>query len=400
MSTRVSLAPRIASPELGSARLPALPLLGQRGARVILGTGTGIASDALAAPIAPSRQSLFGPRGVCLCGPNGPLVVSDTGHHRLLIWNSLPDNDGASADIVIGQPDFFSEGRNAHGSVGTATLNVPTGVAVGDGMLAVADAWNHRVLLWHGAPQCSNQPADVVLGQEDFGVGQANRGKDAPSASTLNWCYGVAIIDGRLYVADTGNRRVLVWDALPKTNGAPADRVLGQRDFVTRDEGSGGDVRLGMRWPHAVTAADGYCLVADAGTSRIMVWHEAPRTNGVPCDFVLGQSDFAVGEHNGGHYLPTAAVFNMPYGIAQQAGRIVVADTANSRLLGFPMSRLAMGVSTESLAGQTSFDAKGDNRWQAATRDSLCWPYAVTACCDLFAIADTGNNRVLLWDAA
>jgi hypothetical protein len=249
-------------------------------------------------------------------------------------------------------------------------------------------------------PQHSNQPADVVLGQEDFRGGQANRGTDVPNASTLNWCYGVAIANDRLYVADTGNRRVLVWDALPKTNGAPADRVLGQRDFATRDESSGGDARLGMRWPHAVVAADGRCLVADAGTSRIMVWREEPRSNGAPCDFVLGQSGFAASEHNGGQYLPTAAVLNMPYGIAQRAGRIVVADTANSRLLGFDISSFDMGAAAESLAGQRSFDAKGDNRWQAATRDSLCWPYAVIACGNLFAIADTGNNRVLLWEAA
>jgi hypothetical protein len=396
MSIRVSLAPRIVPVENRPAEPVALPLLDSRGAQVILGTG--IASDALAAPIAPSPHSLFGPRGACLCGPDGPLVISDTGHHRLLIWNTLPESDDAAADLVIGQPDFVSEGRNAHGPIGAATLNVPTGVAFGDGVLAVADAWNHRVLLWHGMPRHSNQPADVVLGQEDFAAGLANRGKDAPTAATLNWCYGVTIADGRLYVADTGNRRVLVWDRVPTTSGAPADRVLGQQDFVTRDEGSGGDARLGMRWPHAVTVADGRCLVADAGTSRVMVWRAAPRTNGVPCDFVLGQSGFGAGEHNGGYYLPTAAVLNMPYGIAHHAGRIVVADTANSRLLGF--TNFAMGVAAESLAGQVSFDAKGDNRWQAAERDSLCWPYAVMACDDLFVIADTGNNRVLLWKAA
>ncbi len=35
-----------------------------------------------------------------------------------------------------------------------------------------------------------------------------------------------------------------------------------------------------------------------------------------------------------------------------------------------------------------------------AVRDSLCWPYAVAACAGGLAIADTGNNRVLLWDVA
>ena len=46
------------------------------------------------------------------------------------------------------------------------------------------------------------------------------------------------------------------------------------------------------------------------------------------------------------------------------------------------------------------FEAKGDNRWSAAARDSLCWPYGVAASAGTLAIADSGNNRVLLWDVA
>ena len=94
------------------------------------------------------------------------------------IWRRAPDEDDAPADLLIGQPDFSREGRNAKGEIGAATLNVPTGVCAGDGVLAVADAWNHRVLIWHGYPDASNRPADVVLGQADFSGGLANRGAD------------------------------------------------------------------------------------------------------------------------------------------------------------------------------------------------------------------------------
>ena len=52
------------------------------------------------------------------------------------------------------------------------------------------------------------------------------------------------------------------------------------------------------------------------------------------------------------------------------------------------------------VAGQQSFVLKGDNRWKFATRESLCWPFAVATCGDLVAVADTGNNRVMLWEAA
>jgi hypothetical protein len=377
----------------------AAPLLNPAGPSALLGGHQD--AGGLAEPVQPSAQSLFGPRGACLAGEDGPLFVTDTGHHRLLVWHARPLADAAPADLVIGQPDFAHEGRNAKTQPGPATLNVPTGVAATRDVLAVADAWNHRVLIWHGLPRRHNQPADVVLGQADFASAFANRGQDAPRADTLNWCYGVAIVDGRLLVADTGNRRVLIWDGIPDANGQPAARVLGQADFMCRDENAGMNVGpMGMRWPHAIAASGGMLMVADAGDNRVMVWRGLPEANGAPCDFVLGQRDFASQEHNRAAYYPDAAALNMPYGLAACGDRLIVADTANSRLVGHPIGDLVMGGAATHLAGQPGFADKGDNRWAPATRDSLCWPYGVTACGRWVVVADSGNNRVSLWEAA
>lgn len=374
------------------------PFLDVAGARVVLGRET--APLGLVEPIAPAASVLFGPRGAALGGVRGPLFVADTGHHRLLVWTKVPVRDGVPADLVIGQPDFLSEGRNARGPVGAATLNVPTGVAACDGVLAVADAWNHRVLIWHGYPARSNQPADVVLGQEDFAGAAPNRGGEAPSAASLNWCYGVAIGDGALYVADTGNRRVLKWNRIPESSGTPADLVLGQRDFGTRDENGGrAPDAAGMRWPHGVAVDGGRLLVADAGNNRIMVWRAMPTRDGAPCDFVLGQGHTAGVDHNQAAYYPTDASLNMPYGAAVLGRRLVVADTANCRLVGYDLDRLGMGAAACWLAGQGTFEDKGENRWGVPERDSLCWPYGVSVCGETVVVADSGNNRVLIWEA-
>jgi hypothetical protein len=87
---------------------------------------------------------------------------------------------------------------------------------------------------------------------------------------------------------------------------------------------------------------------------------------------------------------------NMPYGVTGSGERLIVADTANSRLLGFDLE----GGEARWLAGQNSFNDKGENRWKFATRNSVCWPYAVAACGNTLVVADSGNNRVLLWDMA
>lgn len=394
---RVSLSPhRSNSTSLDQGKAP--PLLDPGGASSILGSCS--AEGALAEPIRPAADTLFGPRGAVLVTPSGPLVVCDTGHHRLLLWHETPRHDGAPADLVIGQPGFDREGRNAKAAIGANTLNVPTGIACDGRVLAVADAWNHRVLLWLGLPTRSNQPADVVLGQSDFTQGLANRGEPAPTAATLNWCYGVALDRGALWVADTGNRRVLKWHDIPRSNGTPADLVLGQTAFTTRDENGGRSPdACGMRWPHGMAIVQERLFVADAGNNRVMCW-EAPHQDGEPCDLVLGQADFGGVDHNQAAYFPTSRALNMPYGATVLAGSLVIADTANSRLLGFDLDRIEMNAPASRLAAQPGFGDKGDNRWGVPRRDSLCWPYSVSSCGNTLVIADSGNNRVMLWEAA
>jgi len=389
---RVSLAP----PRNPAVDAPAPPLLDPAGAVTILGGFTG----ALPVPIAPAAYTLFGPRGGALLGPEGPLVVADTGHHRLLVWRRRPRVDLEPADFVLGQSSFEHERRNAGGDATAATFNVPTGVAAGAGALAVADAWNHRVLIWRGVPR-ENQPADVVLGQAGPRACLPNRGASSAAADTLNWCYGVAIHDGKLWVADTGNRRVLMWNGIPERHGAPADLVLGQRSHIARDENAGaGPGPVGMRWPHAIAVWCGELMVADAGNNRVMGWRSPPSFDGEPCDYVLGQATTSEVDHNRGAHYPTAASLNMPYGLAVLGDRLAVADTASSRIVGFaPQSRTSNALA-RSLSGQLRFCDKGDNRWGPIARDSMSWPYAITACGTTAVVADTGNNRVLLWESA
>ena len=115
------------------ASMPAAPegptapaLLATGGPTVVLG-----GADPMETAVAPSPTTMFGPRGAVLLAPEGPLVVSDTGHHRLLVYPTTPTQDGTAAAWQFGQPDFATEGRNGGLDEGPRrdTLNVPTGVA-------------------------------------------------------------------------------------------------------------------------------------------------------------------------------------------------------------------------------------------------------------------------------
>tara|TARA_R100001244_G_scaffold6593_24_gene8187 strand:+ start:56618 stop:57796 length:1179 start_codon:yes stop_codon:yes gene_type:complete len=386
-AVQISLSPSVKAP--GSVTHGA-DLLSNDGPTAILGWD----EAAFAVSNAPSPNVLFGPRGACIL-PDGSLWVADTGHHRILGWRNMPTEDNQSADIVIGQPDFFSEGRNAKGPVSASTMNVPTGISPWGEGLAVADAWNHRILLWKTTPTRNNQPADIILGQTNAESTTANHGKDSPSATSLHWSYGVNEINGHLVVSDCGNRRVMIWND-PTETGQSADLVLGQPNFDIRDENAGeGISAVGMRWPHSATYWQNHFAVTDAGNNRIMLWNGFPSQNGQACDAVLGQNNFTDCDHNRQGYYPDAGAVNMPYAITAHDERLLVADTANSRLLGW--KDLATGSDADRLTGQPDFASKGDNAWGIAQRKSVCWPYGLTCREGLAVIADSGNNRILLW---
>lgn len=348
-------------------------------------------------PASPSMAWMYSPRGVFLGQDH--LVVADSGNHRVLVWHGIPDTDEQPADVVLGQPDGVTEGHGAGGRGPERGMNLPTGVLVHDGRLIVADAWHHRILVWDTVPRISDTPPDVILGQPDASSVEPNRGADC-SASTFYWPFGIAMVGSRFWVADTGNRRVLGWDNGIPDSGQPADIVLGQRDASARDENRGGAVGpASFRWPHDITGNDDLLLIADAGDHRLLGWSPHPKRDR-DADIVLGQPDFTSADEwpYGPH---TGDRFRFPYAARLDSGggrgeRLAVADTANNRILLWD-SIPRDGRAADHVLAQPTFAANGENRWTSVQRDTLCWPYGIALRGDRLAVADSGNNRVVIW---
>jgi hypothetical protein len=345
-------------------------------------------------PAAPSMAWMYSPRGVFLGAEH--LVVADSGNHRVLIWHGLPDHDEQPADVVLGQPDGVSEGPAAGGRGPERGMHLPTGVMVVDGRLVVADAWHHRILVWNRVPETGDVPADVVLGQPDASSVAENRGGQC-SAAGMYWPFGVGLVGSTFWVADTGNRRVLGWRGGVPDADRPADVVLGQPDAHARSENRGGPAgAASFRWPHDVTGDDDLLLVADAGDHRILGWSPPPDADR-DAGLVLGQPDFTGCEEwpYGPH---TADRFRFPYAVCLDGETLAVADTANNRvLLWDSMPQGPIGRGADHVLAQPDFSSNGENRWTAVQRDTLCWPYGLSLSGDTLAVADSGNNRVILW---
>ena len=341
----------------------------------------------------PTRSQMYAPRGVFL--NEDWLVVADSGNHRILLWRGVPTEDGQAGDIVLCQPDFFTEGPRAAGRGVANGLQLPTGVMIHEERLIVADSWHHRLLVWNTVPTVSDTPPDYAMGQPDLESVEANQGGEA-RGDTLYWPYGFGFAGERFYIADTGNRRVLGWNHFPSPGQMP-DVILGQPDAHSREESRGGPVSAkSFRWPHAIAGNADTLYVADAGNHRVLGWSGLPGIDR-DADLVLGQRSFTTAIE-WPYTAQGPAALRFPYCLALQQGLLAVADTANNRILFWrDLPCGGAGIPADAVVGQLDFQGSGENRWKAVLPDTLCWPYGIAIFENIMVVADSGNNRVTVW---
>jgi uncharacterized protein (TIGR03437 family) len=292
------------------------------------------------------------------------VAVADTGNNRVLLWLSMPTSNGQPADVVLGQTTF----NFVAPIVATASsFRGPEGVWIQNGKLFVADTGNNRILIWNSIPTTNNQPADVELGQSNFTSVSAVPATCAPPpapapfppCALLPGTQGTMLdpdsvtSDGvRLFVADTGYNRVLIWNSIPTQNGKPSDVEIGQPNFVSTLANDVADLcpavspgvypaECGrtLNEPSFVLSNGTQLFVAD-GNDRVLIFNQIPTQNAAEADVVLGQPDeFAsVVTSVTSLFYPLllqsgAAVDPTPTSLAWDGTNLYVADPSNRRVL-------------------------------------------------------------------
>jgi sugar lactone lactonase YvrE len=255
----------------------------------------------------------------------GTLWVSDTGNHRVVAYeNAATESNYPAADLFLGQPDELTT------TSGTAAdkFHTPMGLAFDtQANLWVADSSNHRVLFF-ARPSSEDGVADKVLGNSVF--------TQAVSGTTADRLYlpsDVAITaDETLWVADRANNRVVRFDNVDtKMNGASADGVLGQTSFGPVAAGLS---NAGFHMPESLSINPvGRLFVADSVNRRVLHFRAAAsKPDGAPADGVLGKSVFT----NNDAEMASATSTQKPVGVTCDGnGRIWVADESNNRVMRF-----------------------------------------------------------------
>jgi hypothetical protein len=316
-----------------------------------------------------SQNNLREPTAVASDGVH--LVVADTNHNRVLIWNRIPTVNNAPADVVVGQPDFVSSGLPSGNAPTAKSMRGPQGVWIQNGKLYVADTQNNRVLIYNQIPTSNAVAADVVLGEPNFTTAiQPNLAAQTTSATASNLLNPVAVSsDGtHLFVTDLGYNRILIWNSIPTTNAAPADVEIGQPDMVssvannsysgtaatsttdTTDKetpvmctvSSGIDgygnptypefCNYTMSFPRFTLAVDNRLFIADGGNDRLMVFNQIPTKNAQPADYVIGQLGGTVTQAP-----DSTDSLQTPMSMAWDGTNLYVGDTYNTRIMVYSM---------------------------------------------------------------
>ncbi len=327
------------------------------------------------------------------------------------------------ASRFLGQPNLQSgtvnpnwiDGREFFQPQGV-TLDVSTTPPA----LYVADTVNNRVMAWKNATGFANgQPADLIIGQPD--VYSTAPGGGASTFSTgLNLPVGLAVLNGDLFVADTGNNRILRYRSplSHSTGNIVPDLWLGQPSLTSNAANYTGSLspqglRLASSLSYLAFDSQNNLWVSDTGNNRVLRFPSASFTcsncgssgsNGA-ADTVIGQPNLTTSFAPLPSGQASAVIgnqFNVPSGLAfDAAGKLYVTD---SGVTGYPGRVLVFvppfqpgGMSATRIMGVFSPSNQPPSQAQYSAT-VLARPTGVFFFPDQsVGVTDSGNNRILVF---
>jgi len=346
-----------------------------------------VVDQVIMTPVWPT--SAAGPESFCFdnTGPSEVacdgrwLYVADSNNHRILIY----DEETLTLIKVLGQKDAYSRIPRDEDR-----LDHPVAVDSDGKLLFVADIRAHRIppkliiynlstfkqivvdvpfevtdLAWDGKWLYTAAGSKVIIytnitrlieggltTPEDIKEYTIQLGGDEAGCSRtlMGKVTSIDVDDRYLYVMDSKNNRVLIWEKNNLENGAPADYVLGYYDFngEKRVEDPAGK----LEGPYDL-AANGRYIFVHASThldGRILVFERDKLENGMLASYVIGRESF---DDLTLSQAPTWKKLSAPRGLAADEKFLFVADKNfyAPSIFRFNLSNLRSGLKADSILG-------------------------------------------------
>ncbi len=312
-------------------------------------------------PATARAGSLYHPAKVTADRSRMRLLISDTGHHRIIVCGG----DGKILEAIgTGAPG------NTDGTFSDASFYLPEGLAFDEeaDVLYVADTGNHTIrrVSW------PDRRVETIAGT----------GLEAPSPSdggpgtdvALNAPRDIALMGGYLYIAMAGANQV--WRMDLDTHDIEPHAGSGREGLAD------GPLRAATFAGPSGIVTDGEVLyVADSGASAIR------RIKRGMVETLIGQSLEDFGDLD---TIARMARIHHPMGMASHQGLVYIADTYNHKIkelnphTGWVLTKIGSGIRgyRNGMSGDARLSEPGD----------------LVNLGGLWYIADTGNNAVRVYD--
>lgn len=340
----------------------------------------------------PQPNEAFNVYGIALDTKNHRMFVEDYDeaasfvNARILVYPLDSNNKISSpnATYALGWSSLYTVGAAANFAFG----NEVKGIAYDsvNERIFVADQSKNRVIILNVNPGsiATGENASYVLGQINF-----SNSSTGITQSTMNAPSGVAYdsTNSRLFVNDSGNNRVLVYDVSPATltslnpGGGTAENasyVIGQADFT---HNTGATTQAGLNESKSVggwaanmdyDSANTRLFVPSPGDNRVLIYPVPTATNltGENASYVFGQTSFT-----GSGSATTQNGFNKPMSAVYDPvnGRLFIGDKLNNRTMVFDATPATLtangnGENAQAVIAQTGFTstANASNSQQGA----------------------------------
>ncbi len=236
---------------------------------------------------------------------DGRLVVSDSGHHRVLVLSAT----GAVEHTIGSGLRGFVDGPFAD-----VAFDDPQGATLHDGALYVADARNHAL-----------RRIDLARGEVTTVAGTGALGTTSPKGRveartvTLRSPWDVLAVGDAIYLAMAGSHQI--WRYFPADQTIEVFAGTGVEALL-----DGPLARSAWAQPSGMSARDGKLYVADSETSAL---REIDLARG-EVHTLIGEGLFDFGDEEG---TAEHAMLQHPLDVAALAdGSLLVADTYNGKL--------------------------------------------------------------------
>lgn len=308
------------------------------------------------------EKSISFPGKIIADSASGRIILADSGHHRILVLDSL----GRILDILgTGKPG------HADGTFEQAEFRNPQGMVLDGDRVIIADTENHLIRI-------ANLTARRV--ETMFGTGfQAAWGRPVVMGpeQPLNSPWDVFLHRNRLYIAMAGAHQV--WQADPHRRSIRVHAGSGREAL---EDGIGSEAALAQ--PSGITGDGTWLYIADSETSAIRtIDPDEPAT----VTTLVGQDLFEFGDVDG---IGPQVRLQHPLGVLWHRGVLYVADTYNHRIKALdPIRRSITTLAGTGTAGYFNGPANQAEFFE---------PGGLAALGDTLFIADTNNHAIRVID--